>query len=93
MIQSKNGNVTPWMIWWLEHIEAGGYNRYVVLKMTHYLQWNTFNGTVEQWAYFSGPGTATIADTVRSATGKPIYTENDNLHYFITSQNDIIARD
>ena len=38
-IQSKNDVVTPWMVWWLEQIEASGYNRYVVLKMTHFLKW------------------------------------------------------
>jgi hypothetical protein len=39
MIESKDETVTPWMVWWLERIEASGYNKYVVLKMTHYLKW------------------------------------------------------
>lgn len=89
MIQSKDDTTTPWMVWWLERIEASGYNKYVVLKMTHYLKWN--GG--EQWAYFSGPGTAAISDAVRTSTGKPIYSENNNLHTFITTQNETICRD
>lgn len=89
-IQSKNETVTPWMVWWLEQIEASGYNRYVVLKMTHQLQWN--GGEQNQWGYFSGPGTSTISEAVRSSTGKPIYSENNNLHMFITTQNNALAR-
>ena len=92
-IQSKDNTITPWMVWWLEQIEASGYNRYVVLKMTHKLQWKTSEGVVEQWGYFSGPGTSTVRDTVRTATGKPIYSENNNLHMFITTQNETICRD
>jgi hypothetical protein len=84
MIQSKNGLVTPWMIWWLEQIEASGYNRYIVLKMTHLLKWKQGEEEIEQWGYFSGPGTSAIADAVRTSTGKPVYSENNNLHMFIT---------
>ena len=93
MIQSKDDTVTPWMVWWLEQIESSGYNKYVILKMTHYLKWNDGEHDYEQWAYFSGPGTSTITDTVRTATGKPIYSENNNLHTFITTQNDSLCRD
>lgn len=93
MIESRNSKVTPWMVWWLEHIEASGYNKYIVLKMTHELEWKSGNTTIKQWAYFSGPGTAAISDMVRTSTGKPIYSENNNLHTFITTQNETICRD
>lgn len=92
-IQSKNDVVTPWMVWWLEQIEASGYNRYVVLKMTHFLKWKKDDIEYEQWAYFSGPGSSTISDTIKSSTGKPVYSENNNLHMFITTQNESIGRD
>lgn len=92
-IQSKNGIETPWMIWWLEQIEASGYNRYIVLKMTHQLTWKIDNVSTTQWGYFSGPGTSTISDTIKSSSGKPIYSENNNLHMFITSYNNTIERD
>lgn len=92
-IQSKNDVVTPWMVWWLEQIEASGYNRYVVLKMTHFLKWKKDDVEYEQWAYFSGPGSSTISDTIKSSTGKPVYSENNNLHMFITTQNESIGRD
>lgn len=93
MIESKNGNTTPWMVWWLEQIEASGYNKYVVLKMTHLLKWKIDDDIIEQWAYFSGPGNSAISDAVRSSTGRPIYSENNNLHTFITTQNETICRD
>lgn len=92
-IQNQDDTTTPWMVWWLEQIQASGYNRYIVLKMTHCLSWKTENEKVEQLAYFSGPGTAAIADAVRSSTVRPIYSENNNLHTFITTQNDAIVRD
>ena len=93
MIRSQDRTTAPWMVWWLEQIEASGYNRYVMLKMTHYLTWNAANGKNSQWAYFSGPGTSTILDQVKSSTGKPLYRENNNLHMFITTQNESINRD
>ena len=47
MIRSKDRTITPWMVWWLERIEASGYNRYVVLKMTHYLKWKNGEDIIE----------------------------------------------
>jgi hypothetical protein len=61
--------------------------------MTHYLKWKTDDGEVEQWAYFSGPGNSAISDAIKTSTGKPIYSENNNLHTFITTQNETICRD
>jgi hypothetical protein len=81
------------MVWWLEQIEASGYNRYIMLKMTHYLTWTAAGQEISQWAYFSGPGTSTISDALKSSTGKPVYRENNNLHMFITPFNEDLNRD
>ena len=82
------------MVWWKEEIEASGYNKYVVLKMTHLLTWrDAEENEHEQWAYFSGPGTSTISDAIKSSTGEALYKENNNLHMFITSYNSGISRD
>lgn len=83
-VVSRDGEENLWMIWWLEEIEASGYNRYVVLRMTNYLGWETEGTMYHQWGYFSGPGTSTISDTVKSSTGVPLYRENNNLHMFVT---------
>ena len=92
MIESQNGNITPWMVWWLEKIESSGYNRYIVLKMTHYLSWEIEGETYSQWAYFYGPGASTIQDAIKSSSGKPVYTENNNLYMFITPNSDKIEK-
>ena len=44
-IIDKDGNKQPWMIYYLETIEASGYNRYIVLKMTHLLSWTARDGS------------------------------------------------
>lgn len=93
MIESRDKTKTPWMVWWLEQIEASGYNRYVMLKMTHFLTWKDGEQEHSQWGYFSGPGTSAISDAVKTSTGKPIYSENNNLHMFITPQHESISRD
>ena len=93
-IESRDGKTQVWMVWWKENIEASGYNKYVVLKMTHKLTWHdTDNNEHTQWAYFSGPGTAKISDTIKSQTGEALYKENDNLHMFITSYNKFLTKD
>ena len=94
MIESQDGTSKPWMVWWKEEIEASGYNRYVVLKMTHLLTWRgPENSLCEQWAYFSGPGSSRISDTIKSSSGEAIYAENNNLHQFMTPYNSSIVRD
>lgn len=94
MVESKDGTEKPWMVWWQEDIEASGYNRYVVLKMTHMLTWRDAENVIhEQWAYFEGPGTSKISDTTKSSSGEALYKENNNLHQFITSYNSRISRD
>jgi hypothetical protein len=66
-IESRDGRKNVWMVWWLEQIESSGYNKYVVLKMTHLITWeDEEKNKHEQWAYFSGPGTSTISDTIKS---------------------------
>ena len=79
---SRDGLQHKWMVWWLEEIEASGYNRYVVLRMTNYLGWEIDGTTYHQWGYFSGPGTTAISDIMKTASNVPLYTENQNLHMF-----------
>lgn len=89
-IESRDGKKTPYLVWWLEHIEASGYNKYVVIKMTHFLEWEVNGEKFSQWAYFNGPATSAITDAVKTNT---TYRENNNNHTFITTFNKIIARD
>ena len=51
-IPDKNSEPKPWLIYYLEDLEASGYNRYIVLKMTHLLLWIDRNGIKrETWYY------------------------------------------
>ena len=89
-IESRDGLKTPYLVWWLEHIEASGYNKYVVLKMTHFLEWEENGEKFSQWSYFNGPAASAFTDAVKTNTS---YRENNNNHTFITTFNKIIARD
>lgn len=97
-LPDKNKLKQPWMIWWLENMKASGYNRYVVLKMTHEIQWVARDGNkYSQLAYFYGPGMTRIADLIKSsslgASGHTVYSENNNLFMFITYTNSHIEKD
>lgn len=80
-IESQDGRKTPWMVWWLEQKEASGYNKYVVLKMTHHIEC----GEASQWGFFEGPGAKMVRDTTMQKTS--LYNENNALHMFITTSH------
>ena len=44
MIPNKDGVEKPWMVYYIEHIKASGYNRYIMLRMTHFLTWHARDG-------------------------------------------------
>ena len=94
MLPNKDVVEKPWMVWWLESMKASGYNRYVLLRMTHEISWISESGAeCTQWAYFYGKGSFAVEDTVKSKTGQALYAENNNLHMFITSTNKEIKKD
>ena len=86
-IESQDGRKTPWMVWWLEQIEASGYNKYVVLKMTHYIEC----GRASQWGFFEGPGAKMVRDATMQKTS--LYNENNALHMFITTSHPDLKKD
>jgi hypothetical protein len=86
-IESQDGRKAPWMVWWLEQIEASGYNKYVVLKMTHYIECDG----ASQWGFFEGPGAKMVRDTTMQKTS--LYNENNTLHMFITTSHPDFKKD
>ena len=42
---NKDNIEVPWMVYYLEEIKASGYNKYIVLKMTHSLSWTARDGS------------------------------------------------
>ena len=74
-IPNKDMIEVPWMIYWLENIKASGYNRYVVLKMTHTITWKhdehkSSETTYTSLAYFYGQEDNMLKDEIRSRKGK-----------------------
>lgn len=88
----QDGRRVKWMIWWLEHNASSGYNRYIVLRMTHTLSWAVGDETISLDAYLFGPGKVKMTDEVKSGSGAARYLENNNLYMFITGYNTYCAR-
>ena len=95
MLPDKDRNRVPWMIYWLEDYVASGYNRYIVIRMTHYLTWKNRNGEeCSSWAYFYGQEDNMLKDELKSRSrNKALYTENLKLSFFITPLNENIRKD
>lgn len=95
MIPDKNDCEQPWMIYWLESIKASGYNRYIVLKMTHYITWKDRNGnTRTSWCYMYGQEDNMLKDELRSRSRMDtLYTENLKMSFFVMPTNEFIRRD
>lgn len=97
-IHNEDNTYQKWMNWWLENIETSGYNRYVMLKMTHTMSWTDANGVLQsQDCYFYGPGQSTIKDAIKSAsrssTSEVLYEENNNLYMIIAPYNAALKKD
>ena len=95
MMPDKNGEREPWMIYYLEDYVASGYNRYIMLKMTHKLEWVNRQGKkCWAWAYFYGQEDNMLKDELKSRSrNKTLYTENLKLSFFITPLNENIRKD
>ena len=95
MISNKDNQEEPWMIYYLEDIKASGYNRYIVLKMTHYLTWTARDGSQqESWAYMYGQEDNMLKDEIRSRSRMDtIYAENLKMSFFVMPTTPKIKKD
>lgn len=94
MIPDKDEVEVPWMVYWLESIKASGYNRYIVLKMTHYLTWRDRDKNVQNsWAYMFGQQSTALRDTLQSSSVGVVYGENQKENSLILPQNIYLNRD
>ncbi len=94
-IPDKNYELRPWLIYYLEDMKASGYNRYIVLKMTHLLSWKDRSGELrETWAYFYGQEDNMLKDELKSRSrSRVLYTENLKLSFFIMPVNEFLRKD
>ena len=95
MIKNQKGVEKPWMVYWLEEIQASGYNKYIMLKMTHYLEWKDRDGnTQSSWAYMYGQENNMLKDELQSRSRMDTrYTENLKLSFFVMPTNPYIRKD
>lgn len=84
-IPNKDGIEIPWMIYYLEEIKASGYNRYIVLKMTHNLTWTARDGSTQtSYAYMYGQEDNMLKNEIKSRSRMDtIYEENMKLSFFV----------
>lgn len=94
-IPNKDKVPVPWMVYWLESIEASGYNRYILLKMTHFLTWVARDGsTCTSWAYMYGQEDNMLKDEIRSRSRMDtIYSENLKGSFFVMPTTALIKKD
>lgn len=95
MLPDKDDKLNPWMIYYLETIKASGYNRYIVLKMTHFITWKDRDGIERQsWAYLYGQENNMLKDELQSRSrSNARYTENLKLSFFVMPLNEYIKKD
>lgn len=91
----KNNEKQPWMIYYLENIKASGYNRYIMLKMTHFLTWMARDGSVQtSWAYMYGQEDNMLKDEIRSRSRMDaLYAENLKSSFFVMPRNEFVKKD
>ena len=92
MIPDKDSELQPWMVFWLESIKASGYNRYIVLKMTHFITWRDCDKNEQKtWCYFHGSGDSALKETVKAAGA--VYLEDSNARFASMPINETLCKD
>lgn len=94
-LPNKDDELKPWMVYYLEHIKASGYNRYIMLRMSHNLNWigrDKLNHS--SWAYMYGQEDNMLKDELKSRSRMDtIYAENLKSSFFILPLNEYIKKD
>ena len=96
MLQSqKDEEPVPWMVYWFEDIAASGYNKYILLRMTHFLKWvNVKNKKCSSYAYLYGQENNMLKDEIRSRSRKGVlYEEALKSSFFILPLNPDIHKE
>ena len=83
------------MIYYLEYIQASGYNRYIVLKMTHLIKLIDRDGIErESLGYIYGQEDNMLKDELRSRSRTQVlYTENIKLNFIVMPTNKYMKKD
>lgn len=94
-LPDKDGNLKPWMVYYLEKIKASGYNRYIMLRMTHFLTWTARDGSTQaSWAYMYGQEDNMLKDELKSRSRMDtLYNENLKSSFFVMPTTPFIRKD
>ena len=95
MINNQNGEEKPWMVYYLENIKASGYNRYIMLKMSHNIKWRARDGKeYKSWVYMYGQENNMLKDEIRSRSRMDtIYSENLKSSFFVMPKTPYLKKD
>lgn len=94
-IPNRKGEEIPWMVYWLEEIQASGYNKYIMLRMTHFIEWKDRDGKTQgSYAYMYGQQDNMLKDELRSRSRSDVlYTEALKMSFFVIPTNENIRKD
>ena len=94
-IEKNDASTKYWMVYFLEYKQASGYNRYILLRMTHELKWTDREGiTRKSLAYMYGQENNMLKDELRSRSRSDVlYTENLKTSFFIMPRNQYLKKD
>lgn len=83
-----------WLVWYKEQIQASGYNRYMLLRITHTLEWTDRDGNVQsQECYLYGKQDFALKDAMKTIRGHALYNEDDNTDHVIMPINYNLKKD
>lgn len=84
-IPDNKGGLRPWMVWYLEDMQVSGYNRHIMLKMTHHIWWlDQKKEKHSSYCYFYGQQDNMLKDEIRSRSRMDtLYAENLKLSFFV----------
>ena len=94
-LPDKDDELKPWLVYYLERIKASGYNRYIMLRMSHFLTWTARDGSTQtSWAYMYGQEDNMLKDELKSRSRMDtLYTENLKTSFFIMPRNQYVRKD
>lgn len=94
-LPDKDNERQPWMVYYLERIVASGYNRYIMLRMTHELTWTGRDGEEHTTlAYMYGQEDNMLKDELKSRSRMDtVYSENLKSSFFVCPVNEYIRKD
>lgn len=94
-IPDKDGIYRPWLVYYLENIKASGYNRYIMLKMSHIIEWTDREGIKRHtYGYMYGQEDNMLKDELRSRSRMDtLYTEALKMSFIVIPANSHIRKD